>query len=199
MATRKKGDPVSTAEKSRSRSSHVGETEGSAAASTSSAQIAAGAQLTALEEGLRLFRQQRFIEAKECFERALQGSDSAVRFAAKTHLSVCERRIQKPALNLVTAEDHYNYGIERLNARDIEAARRHLQIAVALQSGSEHMLYALAAALALSGDVSGSYENLRRAIEIEPRNRVSARQDSDFSGVAHNPLFLHLFHPEKNL
>jgi tetratricopeptide (TPR) repeat protein len=189
MATRKKGDAVSTVDKSRSRR---GETDASPA-STSSTQI------TALEEGLRLFRQQRFIEAKECFERALQGSDSAVRFAAKTHLSVCERRIQKPALNLVTAEDHYNYGIERLNARDIEAARRHLQIAVALQSGSEHMLYALAAALALSGDVSGSYENLRRAIEIEPRNRVSARQDSDFSGVAHNPLFLHLFHPEKNL
>ncbi len=192
MATRKKSEAL-TADPPRTRALRADGAEASGAAPA-----AQSAQMQALEEGLRLFREQRFVEAKERFERALHGADTAIRFAARTHLSVCDRRIQKPALNLVTAEDHYNYGIERLNARDMEAARKHLQVAVALQGGSEYMLYALAAALALCGDVSGCYENLRRAIEIEPRNRANARQDSDFSGVAHNPLFVHLFHPEKN-
>jgi tetratricopeptide (TPR) repeat protein len=154
-------------------------------------------QIQALEQGLRLFREQRFAEAKGHFEQAAQGPQAPVRLTAKTHLSVCERRIQKPSLSLETADDHYHYGVERLNARDLPTARKHLEIALALRPNSEYILYAFAAALTLSGDVPGAYENLRRAIEIHPRNRLTARQDPDFAAVVHSPLFAHLFHPER--
>jgi len=44
---------------------------------------------------------------------------------------------------------------------------------------ADHVHYAMSVALALSGDGSGAYDSLRRAIELQPRNRMLARQDSD--------------------
>jgi hypothetical protein len=38
---------------------------------------------------------------------------------------------------------------------------------------------------------------LRRAIELEPRNRIIARQDHDFGPLAHQPPFDALLYPEK--
>ena len=39
------------------------------------------------------------------------------------------------------------------------------------------------------GDVANAYENLKRAIELEPRNRIIARQDADFAPLANQPPF----------
>jgi tetratricopeptide (TPR) repeat protein len=156
-------------------------------------------QMRSLEEGLRLFRAARFAEAREWFIHAARGPQRAVGHTARSHISVCDRRLQKPVLDLKTAQDHYNYGVERLNARDLDTARKHLEIALALDPRCDYMLYAFAAALALSGDAINAYENLRRAIELEPRNRNTARQDPDFAGVAHNPLFAQLLQqPQKS-
>ncbi len=183
MATRKKPDATVTSEKPR----------GFGMPGQSESQT----QMKTLEQGLRLFREQRLAEAKGLFEKAAQGPEANVRLTAKTHLSVCERRLRKPLLELASADDHYNYGVERLNARDLEASRRHLEISLALRPDTDYVLYAFAGALALSGDIAGSYENLKRAIEINPANRNSARQDPDFLPVSHNPLFMQLLHPER--
>jgi len=197
MPTRKKTEVTATAEKNRPRGPRVVEADG-ASPGLVSGPSEAEIQIQALEQGLRLFRDQRFAEARPHFESAAAGPQAPVRLTAKTHLSVCERRTQRPALALETADDHYNYGVERLNARDLPAARKHLEIALALRPGSEYILYAFAGALALSGDVAGAYENLKRAIEIQPRNRNAARQDPDFASIVHSPLFVQLFHPERS-
>ncbi len=157
----------------------------------------ADAQMSWLEQGLRLFRDRRFTEARGCFEKAVQGPLRNVMHTAKSHIVVCDRRMEKRDVDFETADDHYNYGVERLNSRDIASARHHLAAAVALKPDCDYMLYALAAASALSGDANAAYENLRRAIEGDPRNRNSARLDSDFAGVSHDPRFVLLFHPDR--
>jgi tetratricopeptide (TPR) repeat protein len=105
-------------------------------------------------------------------------------------------------VELRTVEDFYNAGVERLNARDFESARRNLQRSIELtrQDGdsADHVYYAMAACLALSGDSRGAYENLKRAIEIEPRNRVAARQDPDFAGAAQQLPLHGLLYPDKS-
>ena len=155
------------------------------------------AQMKFLEQGLRLFQEHRFGEAKESFERAATGPQQSVARTAKNHIVVCDRRTQAPEIALQTGDDHYNYGVERLNARDLEMACRHLEIAVSLSPNCEYMLYALAAALALRGDSARSCENLRRAIQGDPRNRNTARLDPDFSSVSHDPQFIALFYPDR--
>jgi hypothetical protein len=57
--------------------------------------------------------------------------------------------------------------------------------------------YALALAQALGGRPGGAHENLKRAIELEPRNRIMARQDADFAPLAKQPPFDALLYPEK--
>jgi hypothetical protein len=44
--------------------------------------------------------------------------------------------------------------------------------------------YALALAQALGGDIDSARNHLARAIELEPRNRLIARQDADFAPLA---------------
>ena len=66
-----------------------------------------------------------------------------------------------------------------INARNLAEAKRHLDAALKLDSRAEHVHYALGVCLALSGDLTGAYDSLKRAIELQPRNRMAARQDSD--------------------
>jgi Flp pilus assembly protein TadD len=99
-------------------------------------------------------------------------------------VQVCERRTGGTQLKLSTAEDHFNYGVERLNARDVELARHHLGRALDLQPEADHVLYTLALCCGFAGDGNGACENLKRAIDLEPRNRILARQDPEFSALA---------------
>jgi hypothetical protein len=46
-------------------------------------------------------------------------------------------------------------------------------------------------------DLDRAYENLKRAIEIEPRNRIIAGQDPDLAPLANRPPFDGLLYPEK--
>jgi hypothetical protein len=59
------------------------------------------------------------------------------------------------------------------------------------------VLYALAACQGLAGDLPGAYENLKRAIDLQPRNRLAARQDPDFAALADQPAFARLLYPDK--
>jgi tetratricopeptide (TPR) repeat protein len=102
---------------------------------------------------------------------------------ARSYVQVCERRTATVALELHTAEDHFNYGVERLNARDVDRARHHLGCALLLDPRADYILYTMALCCGLAGDGDGAYENLKLAIEVEPRNRILARQDPEFAAL----------------
>ena len=87
-------------------------------------------------------------------------------------------------VKLSTAEDHFNYGVERLNARDVDLALHHLGRALAMQPDADHVLYTMALCCGFAGDGNGACENLKRAIDLEPRNRILARQDPEFTALA---------------
>ena len=115
----------------------------------------------------------------------------------RLHAAMCDRRLEQAPVSLQSAEDHYNYGVAMINTRKLGEARLHLEKALALEPKADHICYALSLSLALAGDLGGAYENLRRAIELEPRNRIIARQDADFAPVANQPPFDALLYPEK--
>lgn len=145
----------------------------------------ASVQFAAFQEGIRLFTARNFTSACEAFARAVQGPAADIADKARSYLQICERKTTKPDLQFQTAEDHFNYGVERLNARDIEQARLHLGRALDIQPDADHILYTMALSCGLAGDGNAACENLKRAIEIEPRNRILARQDPDFTALAH--------------
>jgi len=157
----------------------------------------AAKQLSSFEGAMRLFHARKLQEARDQFEIAAGGPERDVAQRAKLHIAMCDRRLLQPAVKLQSAEDYYNYGIALINLRNIAEARRHLEQAILMAPGADHIHYALALAQALSGDTANAHENLRRAIELEPRNRIMARQDPDFGPLANQPPFDVLLYPEK--
>lgn len=158
----------------------------------------ASKQLGSFEAAMKLFHARKWGEARDLFQTAASGPERDVAQRAQLHIAMCDRRLhQTPAVSLKSAEDYYNYGIALINARNIAEARAHLEKALAMAPGTDHIHYALALAQALAGDMVNAHENLKRAIELEPRNRIMARQDADFAPLTHQPPFDLLIYPEK--
>jgi tetratricopeptide (TPR) repeat protein len=154
-------------------------------------------QLRSFEAAMKLFHTRNMKPARELFEQAAQGPERDVAQRSRLHIAMCDRRLEHAGVNLRSAEDYYTYGIALLNSRKIAEARTHLEQALTLAPDADHIHYAVAAAQALNGDLTGAHEHLKRAIEIEPRNRLHARQDTDFAHLAHQPPFEALLYPEK--
>ena len=154
-------------------------------------------QMESFEEGMRLFHARKFQEAREYFLQAMRGPDRAVTHRAGLHARMCEQRLESARLVLNTPEEHYNYAITLINSRDLAAAQKHLRAALDADSTADHVLYALAACHSLGGDLQAAYENLKRAIDLQPRNRLAARQDPDFAAMAGQPAFHRLLYPDK--
>jgi tetratricopeptide (TPR) repeat protein len=175
------------------RNSKHAESAAKAEASTA----AAPTQFAAFEAAMKLFHARQLSEARVLFQQAAAGGERDVAQRAQLHIAMCNRRLQQSTVSFGTAEEHYNYGVALINARNLAEARTHLEKALAIAPGSDHIHYALALAQALSGDLASAHENLRRAIELEPRNRVIARQDADFAPLANQAVFRSLLYPEK--
>jgi tetratricopeptide (TPR) repeat protein len=154
-------------------------------------------QLSTFEAAMKLFHARKLQDARELFALAAQGPERDVANRARLHLAMCDRRLQEATVNLGSAEDYYNYGIALLNTRNVSEARTHLDKALQMAPGSDHIHYALALAQALGGDIAGAHDNLKRAIELEPRNRLLARQDTDFAPLANQHPLHALLYPEK--
>jgi tetratricopeptide (TPR) repeat protein len=142
-------------------------------------------QLKSYEHAVRLFSQRRLPEARDRFIESAKGPAAHISDKARSYIQVCERRTAgvEVARNL-SAEDHFNHGVERLNARDVEQARVHFGRALTQQPDADHILYTMALCCGLAGDGNGACENLKRAIHLEPRNRILARQDPEFLALA---------------
>jgi tetratricopeptide (TPR) repeat protein len=154
-------------------------------------------QFAAFEAAMKLFHSRELTEARVLFQQAADGAERDIAQRAQLHIAMCNRRLQQTTVSFGTAEECYNYGVALINARNLPEARTHLEKALAIAPGSDHIHYALALAQALSGDLAGAHENLRRAIELEPRNRLIARQDADFAPLANQSIFRSLLYPEK--
>jgi tetratricopeptide (TPR) repeat protein len=151
-------------------------------------------QLENFNRGMELFHARDFRRARDFFEKAAGGPNREMVFAARTHQRMCEQRLEKAAPVLETPDDYYNYGVALTNERRLEEARKHLEKAAALRT-ADHYEYALALCLGLAGEIDAAAERLRRAIELDPRNRVAVRNDSDFSELLHHAAFQSVLEP----
>jgi tetratricopeptide (TPR) repeat protein len=154
-------------------------------------------QLASFETAMKLFHARKLKDALAHFLQAAEGPERDVAQRARLHVAMCERRLQQTDVSLRTAEDYYNYAIALLNTRQIDQARTHLERALEMAPDADHVFYALAVAQALSGDATGAHDYLKRAIELEPKNRLMARQDGDFASVGGQAPFQALLYPEK--
>ncbi|MBI4877940.1 MAG: hypothetical protein HY822_25190 [Acidobacteria bacterium] len=134
-----------------------------------------------------MFQSGRFAEARTLFESATAGPNREMAHSARLHIRMCEQRLARGAPTPASAEEHYTYAIALLNRREFSAAREHLEKALKMAGGGDHIHCALALCLGSLGDVEGAARHLRRAIEIHPRNRAIVRHDPDFADLMQRP------------
>ena len=171
---------------------------GSKSATGAAAQPApAHDQLEVFQAAIRQFHAGKFQDARQLFQQATGGANRAIAHKAELHIRMCNRRLEEGAPELKTPEDHYNYAIALINSRELEKARHHLDAALALDPQADHVYYAAALCHGLAGNLQAAYENLKRAIDLQPRNRVAARQDTDFAGFVDKPPLDRLLFPER--
>jgi tetratricopeptide (TPR) repeat protein len=150
-------------------------------------EISAANQTALFEKAAALFHQRDFAKARPLFEQAAVGPLVEIAHAARMHQRMCDRRLASEEVVLKTPDEHYNYAISLVNRGNPRDAVDLLRKAVAAKPDAGHYHYALALASGLTGDMGAAAEHLRRAIEIEPGNRVAARNDPDFHVLGQDP------------
>ena len=156
-------------------------------------------QLKAYEEALKQFQQQRYVKAKQAFEKVLEGPGGELCDRARVHLRICEQRgSNSTAAAVKSTEDHYTHGVALMNLGRWDEAREHFDRALKAQPKADHIVYAMAALDCLTGEADAALEKLKLAIQLRPENRYHARNDEDFSFLQEDPRFTELLYPERD-
>jgi tetratricopeptide (TPR) repeat protein len=112
------------------------------------------------------------------------------------YLTTCQRQLEGHILSFQTPEEHYDYAVSLINTGYYEEAREQLDSILVDHPDADYAYYGLALLDSISGRTQECLGNLARAIELNPRNRLQARSDSDFQSMADDPRFTELLYPE---
>jgi len=144
---------------------------------------------------MALFHKREFTQAAPLFAQAAKGPTAALAHTARMHERMCERRAPQAAQAPKSPEELYTLGVALINQGNYADAENYLRAAV--QSGNakaDHFHYALGLAAGLRGNLEESARHLERAIEINPANRVTARNDADWHALARQSPIREILH-----
>ena len=160
-------------------------------------EIAHKLALEKFTSGLELINQGQFGRAKTIFEKLTEHPAREIGERSKVYLNICTQRAAKPAVNLKSVDELYDYAVSLSNEGQPEQAEEHLRKALKISPNADFLYYALAATFALRNDVEGTLEYLDRAIQMNYRNRYQVQNDPDFENMLEDPRFTELIYPER--
>ncbi len=128
------------------------------------------------------------------FESLLAKFPNEVEIIARSqmYLQVCTQKLAHLPSTPRNADELYDQGVYALNLGDFSQAKNFFEKALRMKPEEPHLLYSLAAAHAQTGAHDQALDYLKRTIQIQPRYRTQALNDSDFSELRENKQFLEL-------
>jgi tetratricopeptide (TPR) repeat protein len=154
------------------------------------------ATLTLYESALKLMQAGKYEKAHEAFTKMLELAPQDLADRIRMYISACVAQIHKGTTSFQSHEERYDYAISLLNHGNYEDAREHLQDILLKEKSADYAFYGLALLSSMTGDSDTCIEHLTEAIRLNTQNRLQARLDSDFDGVADDPRFTELLYPE---
>jgi tetratricopeptide (TPR) repeat protein len=148
------------------------------------------------ETGLRALQERKYDKAKASLEKVITSSYRELADRARVHLSTVNQHLQKTTTSFKSPEEHYDYAVSLMNNGDLEGARAHIEKIVKQSPEADYAYYGLSLLDCLAGRSEDALRNLEQAIRLNPRNRLQARNDSDFQNMADDPRFTELLYPE---
>ena len=150
--------------------------------------------LKVFEQAVKVFNRKQYAEARTMFENILARYPQEVEILARVHtyIQVCVQKLAQTQMLPRNAEELYDRGVFALNIGDFTMARTFFEKALRIKPDEPHLLYSLAATVLQTGSVDQALEYLKRSIQLQPRFRAQALNDSDFSELRENKQFLQL-------
>lgn len=152
------------------------------------------AALKAFEHAVRVFNRRHFEEAKPLFESLLSKFPQEAEIIARSqmYIQVCSQKLAHVEIAPRNADELYDHGVYALNIGDFTQARSFFEKALRIKPDEAHVLYSLAATHAQTGAMDQAIDCLKRTLQVQPRYRFQALNDSDFSVLRENKQFLEL-------
>lgn len=150
--------------------------------------------LKSFEQAVKVFNRRQFAEAKTLFENMVAKYPQELEILARVqvYLQVCHQRLASATSTPETASTLYDQGVFALNKGDLKAARSLFERALKLNPRDPHLFYSMAVTLLQSGQIDECLVHLERCIQLQPRFRSQALNDSDFTELRENRQFLAL-------
>ena len=148
------------------------------------------------QSAVQLLHQGKFDKALAAFEKLLPSAPPEITERAKMYIVTCQRQMERSNLAFRTPEERYDYAISQLNQGYYEEAREQFNGVVGDDPEADYAYYGLAVLDSITGHAQDCLDNLARAIELNPKNRLQARSDNDFQSMVDDPRFTELLYPE---
>lgn len=155
-------------------------------------------QAAVFEKATAAFHRKDFTEARALFAEAAQGPSSELAHSAQMYKKMCERRMGEHVAEVKSPEELYTLGVSLLNRGDLDGAQSALEKALQRSPDTDHYHYALALCAGQRGDLALAATHLRRAIELQPSNRIAALNDADFHAISQHASIRELLNGERN-
>jgi tetratricopeptide (TPR) repeat protein len=166
------------------------------AAKSGSSSAANSAALQQYQAAVQLLQQGKFDKALAAFEKLLPTAPFEIVERCRMYAQTCQRQINKSGLAFGTPEERYDYAISQLNGGYFEEAGEQLRGIISDYADADYAYYGLALLDAITGRAQSCLDNLAKAIELNPKNRLQARSDNDFQNMVDDPRFTELLYPE---
>lgn len=163
---------------------------------TSSAKSAPHPSFAQYQTAVQLIQEGKYERARAAFEKVIHNGAPELLERARTYLAVCERHTQRVILAFDSPEEQYDYAISLLNTGNYEDARDQFENLLKKNDLTGYAYYGLAVLNSITGQAEECLDHLRRAIDLNPQNRIQARGDADFIDMADDPRFTELLYPE---
>ncbi len=148
------------------------------------------------ETAVRLMREGKYEKAETALEALLSSDAGDLVDRARVHLTACQRQMKKNSISFNSPEEQYDYAISLLNTGYYEDARAQFDAILKKHPSADYAHYGLAVMHSLTSHAEECLDQLGRAIELNPGNRIQARLDSDFQEMSDDPRFTELLYPE---
>lgn len=148
------------------------------------------------QSAVQLLQQGKYDKALAAFEKLLPSAPPEILERAKMYIVTCQRQIERTSLAFQTPEERYDYAVSQLNQGYFEEAREQLNGVIVDNPQADYAFYGLAVLDSITGHPQDCLDNLGRAIDLNPKNRLQARSDNDFQSMVDDPRFTELLYPE---
>jgi len=165
-------------------------------AKSGSSSAPTSASLQQYQSAVQLVQQGKYDKALVALEKLLSTATPEIAERCRMYVQTCQRQIARAGLAFITPEERYDYAVSQLNGGYFEEAGEQFRGIIADFPNADYAFYGLALLDSITGRVQGCLDNLAKAIELNPKNRLQARSDNDFQNMVDDPRFTELLYPE---